>query len=189
MLHYKLSPPRRHSCFNHPPDDPKPDSSCAPIAHSEWWVCLGTANVQHSSIVSADTDSAMLSVLCFCQVIIRFKREQERPASPCSFCLPTIATALITVAISLYLIGFTAVIRSPGTPGPLLSYRSGGLTPEVNHRLSAVMRMALFDRIAVLEAEHNPQIKHALEEARRNNSSMELLFWAPLTIDGHTVIT
>ena len=108
--------------------------------------------------------------------------------SPCFLCLPTIATALITVAISLYLIGFTAVIRSPGTPGPLLSYRSGGLTPEVNHRLSAVMNMALFDRIALLEAEHNPQIKYALEEAQRNNSSMELLFWAPLTIDGNTVL-
>ena len=109
--------------------------------------------------------------------------------SPCFLFLLTIATALITVAISLYLIGFTAVIRSPGTPGPLLSYRSGGLTPEVNHRLSAVMNMALFDRIALLEAEHNPQIKHAVEEAQRNNYSMELLCWAPRTVDGNTVIT
>ena len=48
--------------------------------------------------------------------------------------------------------------------------------------------MALFDRIALLEAELNPQIKHAVEEAQRNNYSMELLFWAPLTIDGNTVI-
>ena len=51
------------------------------------------------------------------------------------------------------------------------------------------MNMALFDRIALLEAELNPQIKHAVEEAQRNNSSMELLFWAPLTIDGNTVIS
>ena len=48
--------------------------------------------------------------------------------------------------------------------------------------------MALFHCIARLEAELNPQVKHSVEEARRNDSSMDLLFWAPHTIDGHPVI-
>ena len=48
--------------------------------------------------------------------------------------------------------------------------------------------MAFFDHIALLEAELNPQIKQSVEEARRNNSTLELLFWAPLSIAGNTVI-
>ena len=48
--------------------------------------------------------------------------------------------------------------------------------------------MALFHCIALLEAELNPQVKHSVEEARRNDSSMDLLFWAPFSIDGHPVI-
>ena len=50
------------------------------------------------------------------------------------------------------------------------------------------MNMALFDHIALLEAEPNPRVKHSVEEARRNDSSLDLLFWAPLFIDGHPVI-
>ena len=50
------------------------------------------------------------------------------------------------------------------------------------------MHMALFDHIALLGAELNPQVKHSVDEAQRNDSSMNLLFWAPLTIDGHPVI-
>ena len=49
------------------------------------------------------------------------------------------------------------------------------------------MNMVLFDRVALLEAELSPQVKYSVEEARRNDSIMELLFWAPLTIDGHPV--
>ena len=48
--------------------------------------------------------------------------------------------------------------------------------------------MALFDQIALLEAEHNPEIKQAIQEAQYNNSSMKLLFWAPLSIRGNSVI-
>ena len=48
--------------------------------------------------------------------------------------------------------------------------------------------MALFDCIALLDAELNPQVKHSVEEAQRNDSSMDLSCWAPLTIDGHPVI-
>ena len=50
------------------------------------------------------------------------------------------------------------------------------------------MNMALFDRVALLEAELSPQVKYSVEEARRNNSCMELLLLAPLAIDGHPVI-
>ena len=50
------------------------------------------------------------------------------------------------------------------------------------------MNMALLDRVALLEAELSPQVKYFVEEAQRNNSCMELLFWAPLAIDGHPVI-
>ena len=49
--------------------------------------------------------------------------------------------------------------------------------------------MVFFDRVALLEAELSPQVKYSVEEARRNNSYMELIFWVPLTIDGHPVIT
>ena len=50
------------------------------------------------------------------------------------------------------------------------------------------MNMALFDHIALLEAELNPKIKQSVDEARRNDSTLDLLFWAPLSIDGHPVI-
>ena len=50
------------------------------------------------------------------------------------------------------------------------------------------MNMALFDHIALLEAELNPKIKQSVDEARRNDSTLDLLFWVPLSIDGRTVI-
>ena len=50
------------------------------------------------------------------------------------------------------------------------------------------MNMALFDHIALLEAELNPKIKQSVDEARRNDSTLDLLFWAPLSLDGHPVI-
>ena len=48
--------------------------------------------------------------------------------------------------------------------------------------------MALFDQIAFLDAEHNPDIKHAILDAQQNNASVKLLFWAPLTIRGNIVL-
>ena len=65
---------------------------------------------------------------------------------------------------------------------PDLSYRFGCSTPLANHRLSAVISMALFDQIARVEAEHNPEIKQAIKEAQYNDSSLKLLFLAPLSI-------
>ena len=48
--------------------------------------------------------------------------------------------------------------------------------------------MALFDQIALLEAEHNPEIKQVIKEAQYNRSSLKVIFWAPLSIRGHSVI-
>ena len=48
--------------------------------------------------------------------------------------------------------------------------------------------MVLFDQIALLEAEHNPEIQQAIQEAQYNNSYMKLRFWAPLSILGNSVI-
>ena len=48
--------------------------------------------------------------------------------------------------------------------------------------------MALFDQIALLDAEHNPDVKQAIHNAQQNNASVKLLFWAPLTIQCKTVL-
>ena len=48
--------------------------------------------------------------------------------------------------------------------------------------------MAIFDQIALFEAEHNPEIKQAIKETQYNDSSMKLLFWVPLSIRWHSVI-
>ena len=48
--------------------------------------------------------------------------------------------------------------------------------------------MALFDHIALLEAELNPKIKQPVDKARRHDSTLDLLFWAPLSFDGRPVI-
>ena len=50
------------------------------------------------------------------------------------------------------------------------------------------MNMALLDHIALFEAELNPKIKQSVDEARRNDSTLDLIFGAPLSIDGNTVI-
>ena len=48
--------------------------------------------------------------------------------------------------------------------------------------------MALFDQIAFLDAEHNPDIEQAIHDAKQNNASVKLLFWAPLTIQSKPVL-
>ena len=48
--------------------------------------------------------------------------------------------------------------------------------------------MALFDQIAFVDAEHNPDVKQAIQNAQQNNASVKLLFWAPFTIQGKTVL-
>ena len=48
--------------------------------------------------------------------------------------------------------------------------------------------MALLDKIAVRDAKHNPDVKQAIQNAQQNNASIKLLFWAPITIQGKTVL-
>ena len=48
--------------------------------------------------------------------------------------------------------------------------------------------MALFDQIALLDADHGPEIKQVIHEAQQNKASFKILFWAPLIIPGHTVL-
>ena len=48
--------------------------------------------------------------------------------------------------------------------------------------------MVLFDRIAVLDADHGPEMKQAIHEAQENGMAFKMLFWAPISIRGHTVL-
>ena len=48
--------------------------------------------------------------------------------------------------------------------------------------------MALFDQIAFFDAEHNPDVKQAIQNAQQNNASVKLLFWALFTFQGKTVL-
>ena len=40
--------------------------------------------------------------------------------------------------------------------------------------------MILFDRIALLDAEHDPEMKLGIREARDNGNSFKILFWASI---------
>ena len=52
----------------------------------------------------------------------------------------------------------------------------------------SVVEIVLFDQIALLDADHGPEIKQAINEAQQNGTSFKMLFWAPLSIRGHTVL-
>ena len=47
-------------------------------------------------------------------------------------------------------------------------------------------KMALFDRIAFLDAEHSPDMKLLIREGQESCNSFKMLFWAPISIRGHT---
>ena len=69
----------------------------------------------------------------------------------------------------------------------ILSYRIWCLASLANHRLSAVETVIL-DQIAVLDADHGPEIKQAIREAQDSCNSFKMLFWVPLSIRGHTIL-
>ena len=39
-----------------------------------------------------------------------------------------------------------------------------------------------------MDAEHGPEVKLAIHEAQENFNSFKMLFWAPISIRGHTVL-
>ena len=45
-----------------------------------------------------------------------------------------------------------------------------------------------FDRIAFLDAKHDPDMKLVICEAQENCNSFKMLFWAPISIRGHAVL-
>ena len=47
--------------------------------------------------------------------------------------------------------------------------------------------MVLLDQIAFLDADHGPEIEQTIHEAQQNGMSFQMLFWAPISVRGHTV--
>ena len=61
------------------------------------------------------------------------------------------------------------------------------MATSANHRLSAI-EIVLFDRIALLDAEHSPDMKLVIREAQESGNSFKMLFWAPISVLGYSVL-
>ena len=85
---------------------------------------------------------------------------------------PIIATDSSSVAITFVI----CISFWPHYFHVALSYRIWCMATTANHRLSAVEHIALFDQVALFDAEHSLDVNQVIHDAQQNKASVQLLF-------------